>query len=94
MTTATSKIIYHNGEDNTYTFDCPHCDNLIQVYIHEINCQIFRHGIYKDSFEQVNPHMPKQECDRLVDEELVMGCCKPFRIFLGDEPFADICDYI
>ena len=26
---------------------CPHCDNLVEINVSEINCAIFRHGIYK-----------------------------------------------
>jgi len=69
---------------------CPHCGDSIIIYKHEINCRIFRHAVYK-SGEPVSPHLPKEECDRLVANNEVYGCCKPFQL-IGDIP--EICDYI
>lgn len=28
--------------------NCPHCDS--KILINKINCKIFRHGVYKDTF--------------------------------------------
>ena len=30
--------------------------------------------------QQINPHAPQSECDRLVDRDLIWGCGKPFRL--------------
>ena len=58
--------------------ECPHCK------IVEVNCAIFRCGIYK----QIPPHLSK-ECDAIVDK--IYGCGKPFCLVNGKlEP----CDYI
>lgn len=70
---------------------CPNCNDSILIYNNEINCRIFRHAIYKTG-QQVNPHLPKEECDRLVSNNEVYGCCKPFK--LNDENVPEICDYI
>lgn len=78
---------------NSYIFTCPHCDGHIQVEKTKVNCAIFRHAIYKKNLNQVNPHLDKETCDRLVKEDAVYGCCKPFRINV-DMKVVEICDYI
>jgi len=61
----------------------------------EINCAIFRHGAYIKNLKQINPHACKKECDRLVEENLIHGCGKPFRLVKeGNEYKAIVCDYI
>ncbi len=77
--------------DDTYVFECPHCDGVVVVNIHEVNCQIFRHAVLKQNGEQINPHAPQQECDYLFVNDLVWGCGKPFRVTY---PTVDKCDYI
>ena len=67
--------------------ECPHCKVLIVV--EEVNCAIFRCGIYKDTGLQVNPHLPQSECDALGDT--IWGCGKPFR--LVDDKLIK-CEYI
>lgn len=32
---------------SSYIFMCPHCDGQIEVNKKNINCSIFRHGVYK-----------------------------------------------
>lgn len=73
---------------------CPHCQE--QILISEINCQIFRHGAYKANGEQIPPHTPKEECDRLAQGGLIFGCGKPFRIVKDEQNknVVVICDYI
>lgn len=60
--------------------ECPHCKGIIIVDPKQINCAIFRHGIFKSNGTQVNPHAPKSECDHLIATNQVNGCCKPFRM--------------
>ena len=55
---------------------CPHCN--IPIIIEELRCGIFRCGMYKDTFKQVDSHLPKVECDKLGDT--IYGCGKPFQI--------------
>lgn len=69
--------------------ECPNCKLL--VIIEQLNCKIFRHGVYKDSWQNINPHMSKEDCDKLVNLNLIYGCGKPFRI---EENMAYICDYL
>lgn len=61
-------------------FFCPHCDGKIEVEIGQLNCRIFRHAYYKNSYRQIPPHAPKAQCDKLVAGNKVYGCAKPFRI--------------
>ena len=74
---------------------CPHCSESILIY--ELNCCIFRHGIYKDSGKQIDPHLNKEECTKLFDQQLIYGCGKPFKIIKmanSEEYSVEICDYI
>lgn len=78
-----------------YILNCPHCGLVIQVFKHELNCKIFRHGIYKKTLKQVDPHLPKEECDSLYEKGLIYGCGKPFEIVIvNDEPEIRSCDYV
>ena len=73
--------------------ECPHCS--CQVEILEVNCAIFRHGTYKHNGAQLNPHLPKAECDRLVAAGAIHGCGRPFRVERRmDSLVAVVCDYI
>jgi hypothetical protein len=69
--------------------NCPHCGQMIEIL--EVNCQIFRCGIMKKTFEQMNPHSSKEVCDYLKENDLIFGCGKPFQ-FNGT--IVTICDYI
>lgn len=73
---------------------CPQCEE--PVWIEKINCQIFRHAAYKVNGEQIPPHTPQAECERLVAGEAIYGCGKPFRIVKNEqnENIAVICEYI
>ena len=80
--------------DNFYLFTCPHCLTDILVNINELNCKIFRHAIYKTNFEQVNPHLCQKDCEFLLSNDLVYGCCKPIEIITKDDKqYAIICNY-
>jgi ArsR family metal-binding transcriptional regulator len=74
------------------TVICPHCEDYI--IITELNCGIFRHAVHKNG-DQVDPHLPKKECDHLVKQGEVLGCCKPFRIkVINGEWKVEKCEYI
>lgn len=82
-------------EGDFYFFRCPNCLDEIIVHNHELNCRIFRHAIMKDTYVQVDPHLSKVLCDKLIEENKVIGCCKPFEIVynIRDGYNAIICDY-
>jgi hypothetical protein len=77
--------------DKIHVVACPHCGILVEIL--ELNCRIFRCGIYKQTYLQINPHMSKDECEALVLNDSIYGCGKPFRIPDG-EVIAVVCDYI
>ena len=89
------------AEQQIIYVSCPHCDNLVEINIAEINCAIFRHGIYKKTMEQIDPHASKEICDSLVNNNEIFGCGKPFKLFCNKNPtnnkveyYAEKCDYI
>lgn len=80
--------------EDFYMFNCPQCNDEIIVFKNELNCRIFRHAIYKNNYQQVNPHLSKLECDKLVETDSIYGCCKPFEIIYENNKFLAIkCDY-
>ena len=75
--------------------NCPHC--LEPVLIEQLNCCIFRHGVFKTNGNQICPHSPKEKCDYYIQHNLIHGCGKPFKIIKQEENNeckAIICDYI
>jgi len=80
--------------DNTIV-SCPHCKLMIFIYFKEFNCRIFRHGIYKENHQQIDPHLSKVDCDRLKSENLIIGCGKPFMLVETiSGTIAEKCDYV
>ena len=62
---------------------CPYPDCNIPIEIVEINCAIFRCGIYKNEPHygtQINPHLSKEECDKLKKDDKIWGCGRPFQL--------------
>jgi hypothetical protein len=82
-------------KDDYYHFKCPNCRQQIIVLKKQLRCKIFRHAIYKSSFKQVNPHMSREKCEKLIREDKVYGCCKPFEIISNENKKmkAIVCDY-
>ena len=83
-------------KDEYIVIQCPHCNNYITIYLKDLNCKIFRHGVYKKTKKQIDPHLNKLECDRLFNEKLIYGCGKPFQLIDDDKGRFKvvICDYI
>lgn len=73
----------------TKFINCPHCG--LDLEILEINCKIFRCGVYKNTFKQIYQHLNKKECDALKSKDLIYGCSKPFYY---DGSVLKIIDYI
>ena len=48
---------------------CPHCNQLI--IIEKINCAIFRHGIFKESGNQIDPHSSKDLCEYYIKKNII-----------------------
>lgn len=82
-------------ESQEYILECPHCQHYILIYHNELNCRIFRHGVYKHNNIQINPHLDKNSCDSLFENDQIYGCGKPFQIIgEGDTIQIVICGYI
>jgi len=87
------QLSVENIENKINYIKCPHCSIMIEIV--ELNCKIFRCGVYKSNNEQINPHLPKTECDVLVKNDSIYGCGKPFCIINDAAPFiVEKCDYI
>ena len=72
---------------------CPSCGD--PILIQEINCAIFRHGVFKQTGQQMDPHSPKELCDAVHANGEIFGCGKPFRIIVKNGAFeAEHCDYL
>lgn len=85
------KVYRHN---DCLLFRCPHCTRFIEIEIKEINCGIFRHGVFKD-FQQISPHEIKSNCDDYFKNNLIYGCGKPFQVKLQENKYLiSPCDYI
>ena len=86
--------------DNHIILECPHCNEYILIFLKELNCRIFRHGVYKNICQQIDPHMPKEICDQLFEQNLIYGCGKPFQVIDDNNVNniksykAIICDYL
>ena len=72
--------------------NCPNCNN--PVLIEQLNCRIFRHGILKANNTQIDPHASKDLCDYYINNGLIYGCGKPFRILENNKFETVICEYI
>ena len=72
---------------------CPNCNEFI--IIEKLNCGIFRHGIIKETGKQMDPHLVKDKCDELKENDLIYGCGKPFQILIvNGEMVVQKCNYI
>jgi hypothetical protein len=73
---------------------CPHCGQACEIL--ELNCRIFRCGVFKGTMLQLDPHAPKQVCDALVSSGQIHGCGKPFKALTDASGaiVAVVCDYI
>jgi hypothetical protein len=74
--------------------ECPHCKD--PIIIEKLNCAIFRHGTDRATGQQIHPHLPKEDCMRLIAEKRIYGCGLPFRIIQNNERnyIGVKCDFI
>lgn len=81
----------------TFYYPCPHCDGMIEVKDEDINCGIFRHGIYNNLAPQslagkpLSPHASKKECELASNRGIIFGCGKPIQMW--NNKLIE-CDYI
>lgn len=82
-----------SDSSNNQIVSCPHCKEYVEIL--QINCAIFRHGTFKVSGQQIDPHLSKDLCDQYIKDELIFGCGKPFKVFFKEGILvAEICEYI
>jgi len=82
-----------NTNDEEPILTCPHCNE--PIIIEKINCAIFRHGILKTNGKQIDPHSSKELCDYYINNQLIYGCGKPFKIiYINNNLKTEICEYI
>ena len=82
-------------DNNIICVNCPHCDEYVAINLFEINCAIFRHGVFKDTLQPIPPHSSKEFCDSLKERDFIFGCGKPFRLTIINYQYKTvICDYI
>ena len=70
--------------------ECPYCKIMIEIL--ELRCKIFRCGIMKNTFNQIDPHLSEIKCNELIKNNLIYGCSKPFLI--NEINVVEKCDYI
>lgn len=84
-------------EEAYYIINCPHCLEEIIIHKNDVNCGIFRHGVYKNNLQPIPPHSNKEDCEYLLKNGEIYGCSKPFRVVKrNNEDFLDVfqCEYI
>jgi len=72
-----------------FIVNCPHCQGAVEI--EQLNCGIFRHGVFIIDSKPVPPHSPMHLCEMWYKQKKILGCGKPFRVE-GEK--AIICDYI
>lgn len=90
-------IVYtKKGMSELNIVECPHPDCKQTIEVVEMNCRIFRCGVFKHDFKQIDPHLPKEQCDKLVADGVIYGCGRPFQIVLDASGCNQviICGYI
>jgi hypothetical protein len=68
-------------------FFCPNCYQ--RIHVESIQSGLFRCGVMKSTMVQIDPHLSEEECERLVSEDLIHGCGRPFRYEEGCLLFCD-----
>ena len=72
---------------------CPNCKK--PILLESLNCNIFRHGVFKSNLQQMNPHETKENCMKFKKEKIIYGCGKPFTTKIIKNKLKAIkCDYI
>ena len=67
-------------DKDKYIFSCPYSECGLGILVHknEICCQLFVHAIDKVTFSPINPHINKEEMDKLIEGKKILGCGKAF----------------
>lgn len=63
--------------------ECPKCK--CSIIIEQLNCKIFRCGVFKNNYIQIPPHSNKQFIDNLLIQNRIFGCGQAFKLILNIE---------
>jgi len=76
------------AEDGSLIFACPHCQGTVQVAPQDLNCRIFRHGVFRQipGTPPIPPHASQEECERWVVRGEILGCGGPFQLTEDNPP--------
>jgi hypothetical protein len=66
-------------DGNLFHYQCPHCELWIQVRREDLNCKIFRHGVFIDSGKPIDPHASKGDVES--QSHNILGCGGPHMIY-------------
>ena len=83
--------VYYIDEEKTIRFECPRCKVQIEVKENDINCKIFRCGVFKSNFLPIYPHLSLIECEKLIEQDKIYGCGASLE--LVDKNIVVKCDY-
>jgi hypothetical protein len=61
------------NSDTFIVFECPHCSGGIMVHPNEVNCQIFRHGVFANG-EYISPHALDTQVNAWLTSNKIYGC--------------------
>lgn len=63
-----------------YESTCPWCSAHIMITENDFNCQIFRHGTWKDGrSEPIPPHASREEVELWLSQDKIWGCGYPLQ---------------
>ena len=81
------------SEGKICLISCPHCSMTVEIIA--LNCRIFRCGVFKNTMRQIDPHLPKEQCEKLIEDRVIYGCARPFKVEgTTDKPEVSVCGYI
>lgn len=66
-------------DGDVYRVRCPGCGGVVEVKKGQVNCAIFRHGVFKDG-SQVPPHSTEAQIKMFRAVNIMEGCGAPFKL--------------
>jgi hypothetical protein len=85
-------ILLNDNKEEIFRFNCPNCSVILEVLKKDVNCTIFRHGVFKETWTLIPPHASKEQILKWIELDKIIGCGKPFKLTISGE--LSICGYI
>lgn len=85
-------VLINDNKEEMFRFNCPHCEVILEVLKKDINCSIFRHGVFKNNWLLIPPHSSKEQINKWIEMDEMIGCGKPFKLTINGK--LSICEYI